>query len=196
MHHHKRGFTLIEMIVGMSLMAIALTGVLSMLINLAPHTIDPVRQVQAAQLAQRLYGEILSRSFDEYSDHSNGKYRCGETITGDPYDDKCTHADLYGPDGGETSPYLYNDVDDYHTKGLWVEANDLLQSSLHGTPDEEYRQFKVLITVTSVDFSSGGAESFITACSEKKCSIGKRIDMSILPPRGTQIDFTAFRGNY
>ncbi|MDO2947628.1 type II secretion system GspH family protein [Aeromonas simiae] len=194
MHHHKRGFTLIEMVVGMSLMAIALTGVLSMLINLAPHTIDPARQVQAAQLAQRLYGEIFKRSFDEHSAHSGGQYRCGETVAGITYGD-CTFATSYGPDGGETSPYLYNDVDDYHTKGVWVEANDLLQTSLHGTPNEEYRQFKVLITVTGVDFSSGSAGAFTTSCSDK-CSIGKRIDMSILPPRGTQIDFTAFRGNY
>ncbi|WP_219598248.1 type IV pilus modification PilV family protein, partial [Aeromonas salmonicida] len=74
----ERGFTLIELIVGIVLLAVALTGILGLLINQAPQAVDPVQQVRAAQLAQRLSGEILQKSFDENSDHNGGRYRCGE----------------------------------------------------------------------------------------------------------------------
>ncbi len=50
----ERGFTLIELIVGIVLLAVALTGILGLLINQAPQAVDPVQQVRAAQLAQRL----------------------------------------------------------------------------------------------------------------------------------------------
>ncbi|MGL5564240.1 MAG: type IV pilus modification PilV family protein, partial [Plesiomonas sp.] len=76
----KRGFTLIELIVGIVLLAVALTGILGLLINQAPQAVDPVQQVRAAQLAQRLSGEILQKSFDEHSDHNGGRYRCGEQV--------------------------------------------------------------------------------------------------------------------
>ena len=66
----KRGFTLIELIVGIVLLAIALTGILGLLVNQAPQAVDPVQQVRAAQLAQRILNEVLQKSFDEHSDPS------------------------------------------------------------------------------------------------------------------------------
>ena len=55
----RRGFTLIEFVVGIVLLAIALTGILGLLINQAPQSVDPVQQVRGAQLAQRILGEVL-----------------------------------------------------------------------------------------------------------------------------------------
>ena len=95
----ERGFTLIELIVGIVLLAVALTGILGLLINQAPKAVDPVQQVRAAQLAQRLAGEILQKSFDEQSDHNGGRYRCGEVVAGVTIPACSTH---YGPDGEAT----------------------------------------------------------------------------------------------
>ncbi|AZU46655.1 MSHA biogenesis protein MshD [Aeromonas hydrophila] len=92
----ERGFTLIELIVGIVLLAVALTGILGLLINQAPQAVDPVQQVRAAQLAQRLAGEIQQTSFDEQSDHNGGRYRCGEVVAGVTIQACSTH---YGPDG-------------------------------------------------------------------------------------------------
>ena len=61
------------------LLAVALTGILGLLVNQAPQAVDPVQQVRAAQLAQRILGEMLQKSFDEHSDHNGGRFRCGET---------------------------------------------------------------------------------------------------------------------
>ncbi|MBA2800449.1 prepilin-type N-terminal cleavage/methylation domain-containing protein [Aeromonas veronii] len=201
----ERGFTLIELIVGIVLLAVALTGILGLLINQAPQAVDPVQQVRAAQLAQRLAGEILQKSFDENSDHNGGRYRCGETFNGQFYGDcscpagvTCSQKppapamtgwqpSLYGPDG-EPAPYAYNDVDDFDTAGNWQKASWFTQTSLVVNGDDEYRNYQVRIVVTPDNlFGSSGP---------KAESIGKRIDLQIKLPDGSVLDFSFYRGNY
>lgn len=191
MRSPDRGFTLIEMVVGIVLLAIALTTILGLLINQAPRAIDPVQQLRAAQLAERLLGEVMQRSFDEHSDHNSGSYRCGETVDSVTYD-ACTAQANYGPDSGETAPYLYNDVDDFDTAGQWRAANLYVQQSSLGTQESDYRNFSVRIAVTPVDISSGDMSA---TCSDP-CSIGKRIALSIRLPDKSELDFATYRGNY
>ncbi|BEE16064.1 MULTISPECIES: type IV pilus modification PilV family protein [Aeromonas] len=186
MRSPERGFTLIELIVGIVLLAVALTGILGLLINQAPRAVDPVQQVRAAQLAQRLAGEILQKSFDEQSDHNGGRYRCGETVTGVTIP-ACSTS--YGPDG-EPAPYAYNDVDDFDTAGNWVDANRFTQTSA-GVSGDEYPNYQVKIAVSGVDFSDGSFKS----CSEP-CSVGKRIELQVRLPDRSVLDFSLYRGNY
>jgi MSHA pilin protein MshD len=182
----KRGFTLIELIVGIVLLAVALTGILGLLINQAPQAVDPVQQVRAAQLAQRLSGEILQKSFDEQSDHNGGRYRCGEQVVGVTIS-PCSSS--YGTDG-EPAPYAYNDVDDFDTAGNWLNANTLTQTAA-GISGEEYRNYQVKIAVSAVDFSDGSFKSCAAPC-----SVGKRIDLQVKLPDGSVLDFSFYRGNY
>ncbi|BBQ51407.1 type IV pilus modification PilV family protein [Aeromonas jandaei] len=201
----KSGFTLIELIVGIVLLAVALTGILGLLINQAPQAVDPVQQVRAAQLAQRLAGEILQKSFDENSDHNGGRYRCGETFNGQfyghcscPVGVICTQKppapamtgwqpSLYGPDG-EPAPYAYNDVDDFDTAGRWQKASRFTQTSMVNNNDDEYRNYQVRIAVTPDNlFGSSGVNSE---------SIGKRILLQVKLPDGSVLDFSFYRGNY
>ena len=180
----KRGFTLIELIVGIVLLAVALTGILGFLINQAPQAVDPVQQVRAAQLAQRLSGEMLQKSFDEQSDHNGGRYRWGETVSGVTIP-ACSSS--YGPDG-EPAPYAYNDVDDFDTAGNWVDANQFTQTNAKGVSDEEYRHYHVRIAVTpdTLFGSTGpGAES-----------IGKRVALTVRLPDESELAFALYRGNY
>ncbi|WP_042013005.1 type IV pilus modification PilV family protein [Aeromonas fluvialis] len=204
----KRGFTLIELIVGIVLLAVALTGILGLLINQAPQAVDPVQQVRAAQLAQRLAGEILQKSFDEKSDHNGGRYRCGETFDDQFYGDcscpvgvACTQRppvpamtvwqpSLYGPDG-EPAPYAYNDVDDFDTAGNWRDASWFTQTSA-GDSGDEYPNYQVKIAVSAVVFKADGS---FDSCSDR-CSMGKRIDLQVKLPDGSVLDFALYRGNY
>ncbi|MGY3862212.1 type IV pilus modification PilV family protein [Aeromonas lacus] len=203
----ERGFTLIELIVGIVLLAVALTGILGLLINQAPQAVDPVQQVRAAQLAQRLTGEILQKSFDEKSDHNGGRYRCGETFNGQFYGDcscpvgvTCTQQppapaiagwlpSQYGPDG-EPTPYAYNDVDDFDTAGSWRDASWFTQTS-SGIGSDEYRNYQVKIAVSAVDFSDGTFKNCTAPC-----SVGKRIDLQVRLPNQSVLDFSFYRGNY
>ncbi|KDV03482.1 MSHA biogenesis protein MshD [Aeromonas sp. HZM] len=187
----RRGFTLVEFVVGIVLLAVALTGILGLLINQAPQAVDPVQQVRAAQLAQRILGEMLEKSFDEHSDHNGGRFRCGETA-GSPavaYP-ACTDSASYGPDSGETRPYQFNDVDDFDTAGRWVDASYFTQASA-ASSEEEYRRYQVKIAVTGVDFQDGTFQSCAAPC-----SIGKRIDLQVMLPDETVLDFSVYRGNY
>lgn len=190
MRSPSRGFTLIELIVGIVLLAVALTGILGLLVNQAPRAVDPVQQVRAAQLAQRLLGEIMEASFDQASDHNGGRFRCGETQAGVSYP-PCTSSAHYGPDPGENAPYLYNDVDDFDSAGQWLAANTLVQQSALG-PQDEYRNFAVRIAVVGRDLSASDPD---TACADP-CSIGKRITLTVRLPDGSSLDFAAYRGNY
>jgi MSHA pilin protein MshD len=182
----KRGFTLIELIVGIVLLAVALTGILGLLINQAPQAVDPVQQVRAAQLAQRLSGEILQKSFDEQSDHNGGSYRCGETVTGVIIPACST---IYGPDGAaESEPYTFNDVDDFDTAGSWHKASWFTQTSVVTNNDDEYLNYQVRISVTPDNlFGSPGL---------KAESIGKRILLQVKLPDESVLDFSFYRGNY
>ena len=183
-----RGFTLIEFIVGIVLLAVALTGILGLLVNQAPQSVDPVQQVRAAQLAQRMLGEVLQKSFDEHSDHNGGRFRCGETVGTPPVIyPACTPVADYGPDGGETRPYAFNDVDDFDTAGNWVDANQFTQSSASAS-DEEYRHYQLKIRVTADDlFASAGKGA---------SSIGKRIELTVRLPDRSEVEFSLYRGNY
>ena len=194
----KRGFTLIELIVGIVLLAVALTGMLGLLINQAPRAVDPVQQVRAAQLAQRLSGEILQKSFDEQSDHNGGRYRCGETVTGVTIP-ACSTS--YGPDGGERAPYTFNDVDDYQTStictkgwaevnclnGGWIDAAFFTQTAAR-VASEEYRNYRVRIAVT--------ADNLFGSQGSKAESVGKRVLLQVKLPDGGEVDFALYRGNY
>ncbi len=199
----RRGFTLIEFVVGIVLLAIALTGILGLLINQAPQAVDPVQQVRGAQLAQRILSEVLQKSFDEHSDHNGGRFRCGETagtpaVTYPP----CTPVADYGPEGGETRPYEFNDVDDYQTsaicgKGLascdgdWVPANYFSAQSEQRLDENEYRQYGIRIRVSGVDLTNAS----LPTCTGP-CSIGKRIELWVRLPDKSELAFALYRGNY
>jgi MSHA pilin protein MshD len=99
----------------------------------------------------------------------------------------CTPVADYGPDGGETRPYAFNDVDDFDTAGNWVDANQFTQSSASAS-DEEYRHYQLKIRVTADDlFASAGKGA---------SSIGKRIELTVRLPDRSEVEFALYRGNY
>lgn len=194
LHRPCRGFTLIELVIGIVLLAVALGGMMGLLVSQTSQATDPVQQVRAAQLAQRLLNEILSRSFDAHSDHNGSRWRCGETVDGIPYD-ACTLPSAYGPESGESSSYLFDDVDDYHTPaicashltscagGEWVPATYFTQSS--DEVRDDYRNYQVRILVTP------GA-----GCTAALCSTFKIIRLTVRLPDGSELPFAVTRGNY
>ena len=190
----ERGFTLIELVIGIVLLAVALGGMMGLLVSQTSQATDPVQQVRAAQLAQRLLNEILSRSFDAHSDHNGSRWRCGETVEGIPTQ-ACTLPSAYGPESGESSSYLFDDVDDYHTPaicashltscagGEWVPAAYFTQSS--DEVRDDYRNYQVRILVTP------GA-----GCTAALCSTFKIIRLTVRLPDGSELPFAVTRGNY
>ena len=63
-----RGFTLIEIIIGIVVLSIALTGGLSLLISQVDAYRDPLIKEKSVQIAKRVVHEIQIRAYDEKSD--------------------------------------------------------------------------------------------------------------------------------
>ncbi|WP_022945528.1 prepilin-type N-terminal cleavage/methylation domain-containing protein [Pseudoalteromonas ruthenica] len=99
-----RGFTLVELILGIVIFAIAMVIVFTLIAPQARQSAEPLVQVKAAKLGQSLMNEILGKAYDENSDRSPPFQRCDEKPVG------CSTT--RGPEEGSRD--LYDDVDDYN----------------------------------------------------------------------------------
>lgn len=121
----KKGFSLVELVIGIVVMGIVLSGIIPIMGALEVKSVEPVFQVKADLLAHRIYNQMKIRAYDEKSDHQGGECRCGETVNHNGVEvcnlGACTAAVSFGPDTGETSsprPENFNDVDDFDTRSL------------------------------------------------------------------------------
>ncbi|MGL4757172.1 MAG: type IV pilus modification PilV family protein [Aeromonadaceae bacterium] len=188
-----RGFTLMELVITLVLLSIVLVPMVGLLVDQSRKALDPVQEVRASQLAQRLFNQMLSRAYDQNSDLNGSRWRCGEVLNGVTYP-TCTASAGYGPDSGETRAYLFNDVDDFDTaaicnKGLtscdsgnWVRASFFTQDS--SGEASEYAGFSVHIAVTAV-----------AGCAAN-CAQAKHVLLQIRLPAGGTLPFAFERGNY
>ncbi|PAJ76089.1 hypothetical protein CJF42_01785 [Pseudoalteromonas sp. NBT06-2] len=185
------GFTLIELILGMVVLAIVMTIMTGLLAPQARQSADPVVQIRATELGQALMNEILAKSFDENSDRSPPWQRCGEGGA------ICTETVNFGPeclDNTKTAPTCtgsslqsrvnYNDVDDYN--GLTLSDSDF-KNSLNQDVSDYYKGFTATISVVYDGDFNGTADTDIKA---------KLITVSITASNNETYGFSAYKGNY
>lgn len=178
------GFTLIELILGMVVLAIVMTIITALLSPQARQSADPVVQIRATELGQALMNEILAKSFDEKSDRSPPWTRCGENgvtcttlITPSPSNQT--------PNDEGASREDYNDVDDYH--GLKLVDGDF-KNSLEEDVSDYYKGFTAEIRVVYDDDFDG------TNSDTNK--IAKLITVTITASNNEVYGFSAYKGNY
>jgi MSHA pilin protein MshD len=165
-----RGVTLIELIVGIVVLAISLSIITSVLGPLAIKSADPWHQVRAAELGQSLMNEILAKSFDEKSNRSGSLIRCNET--GAP---ACTAAGAFGPDAETRSQF--DDVDDFHNLDVSGDAiNNIFGNDARLL--DVYRSYRLRVQVSYDN------------------ALTKRIVISITTPTGDLVEFAALKGNW
>ncbi len=189
-----RGFTLIELVVGIVVFAIVLTLVTTLLFPQAGRSVDPIMQVRATELAQSFFNEIQSKRFDENGDSN---VRCNEDINTDgDLDDislgeaACTAAVNFGPDSESRSDF--DDVDDYHgfAQGVGT-ATPIIQNSLAESIQVSgtnlYEGFTINITVMYDGDLNGIADADQSV---------KRVGIIITLPNQEQIQFATYRRNF
>ncbi|AWL10791.1 hypothetical protein HMF8227_00283 [Saliniradius amylolyticus] len=199
-----RGFTLIELVLGITVFAIVMTLITSLMAPQAGRSVDPIFQVRAAEFAQSLLSEIVSKSFDENSDRSGGELRCGEDIDGDgvtgadgdgddmcacPADDSgCGSANTIGPDGEGRGEF--DDVDDYHNfSQSGAGLTDSLGNALLDSDGEPlYSGYQADFNVFYDDNYDGQPDGDI--------GLVKAIRVQITTPGGQTLQFIGYRGNY
>jgi len=174
---NNRGFTLVELVVGIVVLAVAMMIMNTMLISQSKDALEPLYRLRASQLGQSIMQNILSRSYDENSDHNGGLYRCGEIWQPSNAVQDCSTT--LGLDSGEVAGehQNFNDVDDFITTGFEpaVSYGDVLGGDL----PSQYNNYVVSIEVEIVTVD-----------------ISKKIAVIIKTPSGEQIRFSALKGNY
>jgi MSHA pilin protein MshD len=177
---NNRGFTLVELVIGIVVLATAMMVMNTMLISQSKDALEPLYRLRASQLGQSIMHNVLSRAYDENSDHNGGLYRCGEdweALT-PPAEVGCTLDADYGPDGtSEDSHPNFNDVDDFITNGFVPAVN--YGDVVGGDLASQYNNYAVNIeAVIVVDDNN------------------KRVSVTIQTPSGEEIRFSALKGNY
>lgn len=185
---HQAGFTLVELIIGIVVLAIALTMITGVLGPLYQRSADPWHQVRAAELGHSFMNEIMARSFDEKSDRADGSYRCDaitEPTPSTPW--PCTDPTSFGPDAGETR-ISFNDVDDFHNfSATGDEITNILANALTGL----YTNYQVAIDV-GYDGNFNGQLNEVDPTER----LAKRVRVSVTTPSGEVIHFSAYRSNW
>lgn len=186
-----QGFTLIELVIGMVVMAIALTIVTSIMMPTALRSIDPIYQVKATELANGLMNEIMGKRFDEQSDASGGSIRCDESLNGDSdlLDDgerACSLSSQFGPmvDAGEVDRNDFDDVDDFH-------GYTGILNSLNRDLAQTYPNFTATVSVV---YTSGFSQTPLADPNDTSNS--KLITINVTTPNGLSLVFSRIRGNY
>ena len=81
----KRGFTLMEMVVGLIMLAIALVMLASVIFPQAQRSAQNISQARAAQLSEMVMAELMARSFDRNTPNGGGavsSLNCTKVSTG------------------------------------------------------------------------------------------------------------------
>ena len=170
---NSRGFTLIEIIVGMVVLSIALSIVSTLIAPTEKKSADQILQVKAAELGQSFLNDISSRAFDENSDMVGGLVRCGE-----PGDGSNPCSTVLGPEAGETTRDLFDDVDDFNGYTLKYNASG---QGLHPS----YANFTIKVDVVFDGVSLGLVNE-----------AAKRITVTVITPLDTEIKFATHKANF
>ena len=183
----QQGLSLIELIIGIVVLAIALSLVTAVLGPLFVKSTDPWHQVRATELGQSMLNDIMARSFDQQSPRSGSMLRCGET--GAP---ACTSQNGDGSwpaDPGETAPdnrLRFNDVDDFNN---FTANGSLLTNILAEDLADVYRNYQLQVSVryaTAADFTGIGL-----AADQVKV-----ITVTVITPTGSALQFSSYKGNW
>jgi len=177
----SKGFTLVELVVGMVVLSIALVMLTSMLFPQADRAAETLHRVRSAELAHSVMNEIWGKRYDQNTNPNGGVPACGAAARPDlglPAGvATCTAPGNLGPDAGENRN-SYNDVDDYH--GL--NQNSLMLNGGAGdTYASHYPNYLLAVAVTYPDTSDLNR---------------KLITVTVTTPSSEQIVYNAVRSNY
>lgn len=177
----SRGFTLVEMVVTIVILAIALVGVAKLVSLGSSNSADTLLETRAMALGESYLDEIMGRRFDERS-AASGFDPCYGLNPSDP--DRCSTT--LGPDAGENARHRYDDVDDYN--GLEEGDGAAPLQDAEGNTREGYENFHVTV---SVRYAGDDAVLGLDATDAKLITVTVR-------PRNQQEgwQFSVYRANY
>ena len=203
-----RGFTLIEIIIGIVVLSIALTGGLSLLISQVDAYRDPLIKEKSVQIAKRVVHEIQIRAYDEKSDIGGGIFRCSETVGGISLGDCSAEAEYGTEDPGELMLDTLDDVDDFDTAKLCPKLSGSYSCSENYLPvvyffsdaadeatqkkyNDYYAGFLVKIEVVPAKISGDADSAKISGDADS----AKKITVTVRQSDGLEIEYSLIKAN-
>lgn len=191
--YRQKGFTLVELVIGMLVFAVAMVSFANVFIPQVKKGIDPIWQVRAVTLAQSLTSEISAKAFDENSSFGSSNNACSVLVS-------CTPSAALGPDSAEDRS-TFDDVDDYH--GLVLQGSDIASSLSDSTSFsgvDVYAGFSAQIQVMYDSNADGINDDDLdqdnTLDSGTLVGSRKLIKIIVQTPSGENMTFSMFRDNY
>ena len=177
--HNSLGFTLVEIIVGLVLSSIAVSLVATLIFPLFERSVGPAFQIRAAELAQSILDDALSRRYDEATP-VGGSPPCS-AATAPP----CSTT--MGFDAGESDRGDIDDVDDYNAFCASDNAvQDIFGADLSGL----FNNFSFRVCVGY----DGNYNGTLNEAGELNA---KLITVTVTPPQqASVVSISAYRGNY
>lgn len=180
----QQGFTLIELIIGMTTMVVAIGFMMAAMLPKEKESVDQILMMKAAELAQSLVNEISSKAFDQASLITQGDLRCSESGS-----IGCTAWNNLGNEESNNRA-LFNDVDDYNDPFA-------LEDALGSDIAEQYRNFSVAVSVAyDNDYNGVLDASDKYAGGTNNGAIAKIINVVVTTPLGTPVEFTFYKANF
>ncbi|MFT6267456.1 MAG: MSHA pilin protein MshD [Alphaproteobacteria bacterium] len=191
--HNSKGFTLVELVIGIVLFSVAMVTIVSVIMPQSRQGIDPLWQVRAVSLAQSLLTEISAKAFDEASITAGGRKACNNGTT------PCTSSGNLGIEAAETRN-SFDDIDDYDGLELSGEAIiNVSQSTLTNNISDLFLGFEARISVVYDDNTDGINDDDTNGDNilDSGTLIGnqKLIRVIVVTPGGEEIPFSAYRKN-
>ncbi|MGK0499036.1 MAG: MSHA pilin protein MshD [Oceanicoccus sp.] len=186
----QQGFTLIEIVVTIVVIAISLTFLSSIFFASVGRSVEPILQIRAAEFSQALMDEILAKDFDENTP-VGGVPACSTLGVAAATD--CTAQNALGSDEGALpgSRSLFDDVDDYDAYcGAPVVVSDAF-----GVTPANFERYSMSICVV-YDGDRNGIDDEVDGVSNVNA---KLITVDVFPPSGANLDsirISAYRGNF
>lgn len=176
--HKQSGFTLLELVIGMTVFVVALGLITSALLPKEKQSADLLHMIRATELGKSLITELNAKKFDEFSDLTSF-VRCNEIATV-----PCTGSGNFGSDAGESNRLLFDDVDDFDQLTLaGIDINDY------------YSGFSAVINV-SYDSDFNGIADNVDQSANTGQPLAKRILIRVTTPLNSEIRFVLYRTNY
>ncbi|WP_028023149.1 type IV pilus modification PilV family protein [Enterovibrio calviensis] len=189
---HQRGYTLVELVIGIVVFGVAMVLISTTLFPMFAKSANPHFEARAAALGQAVMNQVLARQFDRNSDPNGSRWRCDEDagallaqgiISPNPVP-LCTPTLSAGAGFIAAEDYI----------GCWGESSACTRAhrgaltALIGGSADDYPGFSVDINVEYDD------STFDDSTNNSK--LYKRIDLYVDTGSFGRYDFTAYRSNF
>ncbi len=206
----QAGLSLIEAIIFILIIAVGLTGVISVYLYTTRHSADAMLSLKTVELSQAILDEIRSKGYDENTPAGGG-------CIGSGVDTACnssTAFSTFGIDAGE-SRSRFDDVDDYHNlaycgAGVTNPPSPCAPGSCPASPngfidetgtsiENNYSGYSACIQVSYAgtelnNFAALGATTNTPLT--MPVNDAKRIDLIIRDPLDARLTFTTYKANF